>query len=93
MDVISKYQDSKIIQGRYISIHIYIYFKNIVCILTWECNFLFFSYVRLHGTTKDAFVTNEIWLVFEHRQLFTHHHVAKDVEVVAKYHTNMGIPF
>ena len=37
MDPISKYHDSEIIHGRYISILIYI-FKNIVCILTLECN-------------------------------------------------------
>jgi hypothetical protein len=40
MDAISKYHDSKIIHGRYISILIYI-FKNIICILTLECNFFF----------------------------------------------------
>jgi hypothetical protein len=37
MDAISKYHDSKIIHVQYISILIYI-FKNIVCILTLECN-------------------------------------------------------
>jgi hypothetical protein len=41
MDAISKYHDSKIIHGWCISIFIYI-FKNIVCILTLECNFIFF---------------------------------------------------
>jgi len=51
-----------------------------------------FSYVRLWGTTKEDFVANAIRLVFEHRQLFIHHHAAKVVEVVARYHTSMGIP-
>jgi hypothetical protein len=37
MDVISKYHDSKMIHGRYISILIF-FFKNIVCILTLESN-------------------------------------------------------
>jgi hypothetical protein len=37
MDAISKYHDSKIIHGRYISIFFF-NFKNIVCILTLECN-------------------------------------------------------
>jgi len=40
MDAISKYHDSEIIHGRYISIH-FIYFQNIVCILTLECNLFF----------------------------------------------------
>jgi hypothetical protein len=40
MDAISKYHDSKIIHGQYISILIYI-FKNIICILTLECNIYF----------------------------------------------------
>jgi hypothetical protein len=30
--------------------------------------------------------------MLEHRQLFTHHHASKVVEVAAKYRTNMGIP-
>ncbi len=37
MDAISKYHDSKIIHGQYISI-LFPFFKNIVCILTLECN-------------------------------------------------------
>jgi hypothetical protein len=45
MDVISKYHDSKIIHGQYISIFYFI-FKNIVCILTLECN-LFFCFLVL----------------------------------------------
>jgi len=40
MDAISKYHNSEFIHGWYISILIYI-FKNIVCILTWECSFFF----------------------------------------------------
>jgi len=31
--------------------------------------------------------------VLERHQLFAHHHATKVVEVVAKYYTNMGIPF
>jgi hypothetical protein len=45
MDAISKYHDFKIIHGWYISILIYIK-KNIVCILTLECN-LFFCFLVL----------------------------------------------
>jgi hypothetical protein len=41
---------------------------------------------------KGGFVANAIRLALEHRQLFTHHHATKDVEVVAKYCTIMGIP-
>jgi hypothetical protein len=52
-----------------------------------------FSYVRLWGTTNEAFVANAIQLTLEHYQLFIHHHVAKVIEVVPKYCTNMGIPF
>ncbi len=44
MDAISKYHDSEIIHGRYISILKKI--KNIVCILTLECN-LFFCFLML----------------------------------------------
>jgi hypothetical protein len=76
MDAISKYHDSKIIHGQYISILIYI-FKNIVCILTLEYNL--FSCVKLWGTTNEAFVANVIQLACEHRQLFIHHHVAKTI--------------
>jgi hypothetical protein len=50
-----------------------------------------FLYVRLWGTTNEAFVVDAIRLAFEHFQLFTHHHTTKVVEVVAKYRTNMGI--
>jgi hypothetical protein len=61
--------------------------------LTLECNLFFlFSYARLQGTTKEAFVTNAIRLALERRQLFTHHHVVKVIEVATKYCTNMGIP-
>jgi hypothetical protein len=92
MDTISKYHDSEIIHGRYISIFIYI-LNNIVYILTLECNLFFlFSCVRLKGTTKEAFVVNPIQLVLEHCQLFTHHHATKAIEVTTKYRTNMGIP-
>jgi hypothetical protein len=52
-----------------------------------------FSCVRLQGTTKEAFVANAIRLALEHCQLFTHHHATKAIEVIAKYRTNMGIPF
>jgi hypothetical protein len=45
MDAISKYHDSEIIHGRYISILLK-KFKNIVCILTLECN-LFFCFLVL----------------------------------------------
>jgi hypothetical protein len=44
MDTISKYHDSEIIHGRYISIYIF-NFKNIVCILTLECNFFVFVFL------------------------------------------------
>jgi hypothetical protein len=54
--------------------------------------FCLFSYVRLQGTTKEAFVANVIQLALEHHQLFTHHHATKVVKVAAKYRTNMGIP-
>jgi hypothetical protein len=37
MDAISKYHDFEIIHGQYISIF-FLFFKNIVCILTLECN-------------------------------------------------------
>jgi hypothetical protein len=52
-----------------------------------------FICVRLRAVTKEAFVANAIRLVFEHCQLFTHHHVAKVIEAIAKYRTDMGIPF
>jgi hypothetical protein len=45
MDAISKYHNSEIIHGRYISIFFF-NFKNIVCILTLECN-LFFCFLVL----------------------------------------------
>jgi hypothetical protein len=45
MDAISKYHDSEIIHGWYISIFFF-NFKNIVCILTLECN-LFFCFLVL----------------------------------------------
>jgi hypothetical protein len=51
---------------------------------------LFFC-VRLWGTTKEGFVVDAIRLAFKHRQLFTHHHATKVVEVTAKYRTNMGM--
>jgi hypothetical protein len=67
--------------------------KNIVCILTLECNFIFLlSCVRLRGTTKEAFVANAIRLVLEHHQLFTHHHATKAIDVATKYRIIMGIP-
>jgi hypothetical protein len=83
MDATSKCHDSKIINGWYISILLF-YF-----ILTLE-SILFFC-VRLRGTTKEVFVANAIQLAFEHHQLFTHHHVAKAIEITAKYHTNVDI--
>jgi hypothetical protein len=52
-----------------------------------------FFYVKFQGTTKEAFVVDAIRLMFEHCQLFTHHHATKVIEVVAKYRTNMGIAF
>jgi hypothetical protein len=45
------------------------------------------------GHNKEVFVADVIQLALEHRQLFTHHHATKVVEVVAKYQTNMGIVF
>jgi hypothetical protein len=64
----------------------------IICILRLESNlfFLFFC-VTLWGTTKEAFVVDAIWLALEHCQLFIHHHVAKIIETITKYCTNMGI--
>jgi hypothetical protein len=44
MDVISKYDNSEIIHGQYISIFFF-NFKNIVCILTLECNLFFCFFV------------------------------------------------
>jgi threonine synthase len=41
---------------------------------------------------KEAFVIDAIQLALEHHKLFIHHHAAKVVKAVAKYHTNMGIP-
>jgi hypothetical protein len=92
MDAISKYHDFEIIMGG-IFPYFFFNFKNIVCILTLECNlfFLFFC-VRLRGTTKEAFVANAIRLALEHRQLFTHHHATKAIETTTKHRTNMGIP-
>ncbi len=63
-------------------------FFNIVYILTLE-SFLFF-YVRLQGTTKEAFVVDAIQLTLEHCQLFTHQ-TTKVVEATTKYCTNMGL--
>ncbi len=92
MDAISKYHNFEIIHGQYISILIY-FLKTIICILTLECNFiLFFSCVKLWGTTKEAFVANAIRFAFKCYQLFTHHHATKVIEVATKYHTSMGIP-
>ncbi len=50
-----------------------------------------YLFVKLQGTTKEAFVVDAIRLVLEHCQLFTHHHAIKVIEVIPKYHTNMGI--
>jgi hypothetical protein len=58
-DVISKYHNFKIIHGRYISIHLYIYIC-IVCILTLKSNLFFFFFVRFWGTIKEAFVVDAI---------------------------------
>jgi len=77
-------------------IFVYLYiFKNIVCILTLEFIFCFFYFfcVRFQGATKEAFVVNAIRLALEYCRLFTPHHATKFVEVVTKYHTNMGIIF
>jgi hypothetical protein len=51
MDAISKYHNSEIIHGRYISILIYI-FENIVCILTLECNLFFYFLVLNFGAQQ-----------------------------------------
>jgi hypothetical protein len=40
MDAISKYHNFEIIHGQYISI-LFLFLKNIVCILTLECNLVF----------------------------------------------------
>ncbi len=56
-------------------IYIYIYIYYIVCILTLEFNLFF--YVRLWGTTKEAFVANAIQLALKHRELFIHHHATQ----------------
>jgi hypothetical protein len=45
MDALSKYHDSEVIHGRYISI-LFKNLKNVVCILTLECN-LFFCFLVL----------------------------------------------
>jgi len=65
MDAISKYHNSKIIHGWYISILMF-FFVNIICILTLESNFYFyFFHVKFQGTTKEAFDAYAIRLVFE----------------------------
>jgi hypothetical protein len=75
------------------AVYFYIYIKDIVCILTLECNlFLLFFCVRFQGTTNEAFVVNAIQLAAEHCQLYIHHHAAKVIKVATKYRTNMGIP-
>jgi hypothetical protein len=40
---------------------------------------------------KEAFVANAIQLALEYHFLFTHHDVAKVVEITTKYCTSMGI--
>jgi hypothetical protein len=52
--------------------------------------FLFFC-VKFQGTTKEAFVIDAIRLALEHRQLFTHHHATKAIEIVTQHRTNMRI--
>jgi len=79
---------SKLFMGGIFPYFYFIYF-NIVCILTLE-SILFFC-VRFQGMTKEAFVVDAIRLALEHRQLFTHYHVAKAIKVATKYRTNMGI--
>jgi len=69
--------------------YLYSFFVNIVYILTLESNFFF--RVRFWGTIKEAFVTYAIQLVFEHRQLFIHHHATNVIKSITKYHTIMGI--
>ncbi len=60
MDAISKYHNSKIIHGWYISILIY-FLKNIVCILTLEFIYLFaFLMLSFKAQKKEAFVANAI---------------------------------
>jgi len=54
MGAISKYHNSKIIHGCYISILIFFLFFYIVCILTLEFYFIFIFCVKLWGTTKEA---------------------------------------
>jgi hypothetical protein len=87
MDAISKYHDSKITHGQYISI-LFFSFIYIVCILTLESNLFFYFFVLdFKGTTKEAFVVDVIQLALDHCQLITHHHVAKAKEATTKYRT------
>jgi len=71
----------------------FLYKKNIICILIWEFNlFFYFLMLGFEAQQRRLFVVNAIRLVLEHFQLFTYHHAAKVVKVVANYRTNMGIP-
>ncbi len=93
MDAISKYHIPKSFMGG-IFPYLYLFFYNIVCILTSEFNFNFsFFGVKLRGITKEAFVAYAIQFALEHHQLFTHHHATKSIKTTTKYHTIMGIPF
>jgi hypothetical protein len=54
MDAISKYHNSEIIHGRYIS-YLYIYIFYIVCILTLEFHFFFCCFVLDLGHNEGGF--------------------------------------
>jgi hypothetical protein len=71
--------------------YIYIYIYILHCLHFNIGIFFELFFVRLQGTTNEAFVVDAIWLVLEHCQLFTHHHATKVIKAIAKYCTNMGI--
>jgi len=65
--------------------YLYFFFVNIVCILTLESKYFF--RVRFWGTIKEDFVTYAIQLVFEHRQLLTHHHATNVIKSITNGHS------
>jgi hypothetical protein len=59
MDTISKYHNLKFIHGWYMFAFYFLIINNI-CIFWLESNLFLKNYVRLWGTTKEAFVINAI---------------------------------
>jgi hypothetical protein len=58
-------------------------------IMTLVC----FLVLMFQDTTKENFVVDVVWLIFQHQLFFTHHHAAKVIKVAATYWKNMGIFF